>query len=131
MQALDTVAKEIPEPGKTEFGRVVAEIRLGRSVEDALNAMAERVGSYDFKWAVLAVRRFMLYDVFLHELGHLQVFDSRRASRRLRFFDEKLANEFAISWRRRLWSARPAGWQPVAATARARGPSGGPDAKPE
>ncbi|MDP9296014.1 MAG: VWA domain-containing protein [Actinomycetota bacterium] len=55
MQALDTVAKEIPEPGKTEFGRVVAEIRLGRSVEDALNGMAERVGSYDFKWAVLAV----------------------------------------------------------------------------
>jgi len=56
------------------------------------------------KWPVLAVRRFMLYDVFLHELGHLQVFDSRRASRRLRFFDEKLANEFAISWRHRLWS---------------------------
>jgi tight adherence protein B len=55
MQALDTVAKEIPEPGKTEFGRVVAEIRLGRSVDDALNGMAERVGSYDFKWAVLAV----------------------------------------------------------------------------
>jgi tight adherence protein B len=55
MQALDTVAKEIPEPGKTEFGRVVAEIRLGRSVDEALNAMAERVGSYDFKWAVLAV----------------------------------------------------------------------------
>jgi tight adherence protein B len=55
MQALDTVAKEIPDPGKTEFGRVVAEIRLGRSVEDALNGMAERVGSYDFKWAVLAV----------------------------------------------------------------------------
>src|SRR5205085_10014873 len=55
MQALDTVAKEIPEPGKSEFGRVVAEIRLGRSVEDALNGMAERVGSYDFKWAVLAV----------------------------------------------------------------------------
>jgi tight adherence protein B len=55
MQALDTVAKEIPEPGKTEFGRVVAEIRLGRSVEEALNGMAERVGSYDFKWAVLAV----------------------------------------------------------------------------
>src|SRR5579864_1824501 len=23
-------------------------------------------------WPVLAVRRFMLYDVFLHELGHLQ-----------------------------------------------------------
>ena len=55
MQALDTVAKEIPQPGADEFGRVVAEIRLGRPVEDALNAMAQRVGSDDFKWAVLAV----------------------------------------------------------------------------
>src|SRR5260221_622562 len=25
------------------------------------------------QWPELAVRRFMLYDVFLHELGHLQV----------------------------------------------------------
>ncbi|MBI2238422.1 MAG: type II secretion system F family protein, partial [Actinobacteria bacterium] len=55
MQALDTVAKEIPAPGAEEFGRVVAEIRLGRPVDEALDAMAERVGSYDFKWAVLAV----------------------------------------------------------------------------
>jgi len=55
MQALDTVAKEIPDPGAGEFGRVVAEIRLGRPVDEALNAMAERVGSYDFKWAVMAV----------------------------------------------------------------------------
>ena len=27
------------------------------------------------KWPVLAVRRFMLYDVFLHELGHMQLID--------------------------------------------------------
>ncbi len=55
LQALDTTAKEIAQPAATEFQRVVAEIRLGRSAEDALGALAERVGSEDFKWAVLAV----------------------------------------------------------------------------
>src|SRR5207247_10935548 len=55
LQALDTVSKEIPEPAKAEFNRVVAEIRLGRSTEDSLEALADRVGSEDFKWAVLAV----------------------------------------------------------------------------
>jgi tight adherence protein B len=55
LQALDTVAREIAQPAATEFQRVVAEIRLGRSAEDALQALAERVGSSDFKWAVLAV----------------------------------------------------------------------------
>lgn len=55
LQALDTVAQEIAQPAATEFQRVVAEIRLGRSAEDALEALAERVGSADFKWAVLAV----------------------------------------------------------------------------
>ena len=55
LQALDTVSKEIPEPAAGEFIRVVAEVRLGRPVEDALGALADRVGSADFKWAVLAV----------------------------------------------------------------------------
>jgi tight adherence protein B len=55
LQSLDTVAKEIPQPAAAEFQRVVAEIRLGRPAEDALEALAERVGSPDFKWAVLAV----------------------------------------------------------------------------
>jgi tight adherence protein B len=54
-QALDIVSKEIGEPAGPEFQRVMVEVRLGRSVQDALDAMAERVGSEDFKWAVLAV----------------------------------------------------------------------------
>lgn len=56
LQALDTTAKEIAQPAATEFQRVVAEIRLGRGAEDALEALGERVGSADFKWAVLAVK---------------------------------------------------------------------------
>lgn len=55
LQSLDTVSKEIAQPAREEFARVVAEIRLGRPAEDALEALAERVGSPDFKWAVLAV----------------------------------------------------------------------------
>jgi tight adherence protein B len=55
LQAIDTVSKEIQEPAASEFIRVVAEIRLGRPIEEALEAMADRVGSEDFRWAVLAV----------------------------------------------------------------------------
>lgn len=55
LQALDMVSKEVGEPSATEFSRLVAEIRLGRPVDEAMVAMAERVGSNDLKWAVLAV----------------------------------------------------------------------------
>jgi hypothetical protein len=56
------------------------------------------------KWPVLAVRRFMLYDVFLHELGHLQLIDENTQSVRLKFAHEKLAQEFAMQWYGNLWS---------------------------
>jgi tight adherence protein B len=55
LQALDTVSKEIGEPSASEFQRVVAEIRLGRPIDDALAAMAMRINSEDLKWAVIAI----------------------------------------------------------------------------
>jgi tight adherence protein B len=55
LQALDQVAGEIKEPSAGEFHRVVSEIRLGRSIDDAMNEMADRVGSEDMRWAVMAV----------------------------------------------------------------------------
>jgi hypothetical protein len=55
------------------------------------------------QWPELAVRRFMLYDTFLHELGHLQIVDDVTKSERLRFARERRAGEFAAEWRRRLW----------------------------
>lgn len=55
LQALDTVSKEIGEPSASEFQRVVAEIRLGRPMDEALMAMADRVGSDDLTWAVIAI----------------------------------------------------------------------------
>jgi hypothetical protein len=56
------------------------------------------------KWPELAIRRFMLYGVFLHEIGHLQLIDENRSSVRLKFAREKLARTFAVEWRNRLWS---------------------------
>lgn len=56
------------------------------------------------KWPLPAVRRYLLYDVFLHELGHLQLVNEMTKSERLRFAREKYAQEFADRWRRKLWS---------------------------
>ena len=55
LQALDMVASEVDEPGASEFQRVVAEIRLGRTVTESLDAMAERINSEAFSWAIMAV----------------------------------------------------------------------------
>lgn len=54
-QALDGVAREAPDPMNHEFSRAVAEIRLGRAVPEALDALADRIDSEDFRWALLAV----------------------------------------------------------------------------
>lgn len=56
------------------------------------------------QWSLLAIRRFMLYDVFLHELGHLQIVMPRAKRVRRRFASETKAQDFANYWRRRLWS---------------------------
>ena len=56
------------------------------------------------QWPERAVRRFLLYDVFLHELGHLQIVDPRAASVRRKFAGETKAQQFADYWRAELWS---------------------------
>jgi hypothetical protein len=72
-------------------------LRMGQTPEQ-FGAKAGR------KWPTLAIRRFLLYDVFLHELGHLQVIDDRARSDRLKFARERRAEEFAVEWCARLWS---------------------------
>jgi hypothetical protein len=57
-----------------------------------------------YQWPERAVRRFLLYDVFLHELGHLQVIDPKAHTERRRFASETKAQEFADEWRARLWA---------------------------
>ena len=55
LQALDSVAKEVDDPAATEFARALAEIQLGRNVDDALEALSKRVDSKDLDWAVTAI----------------------------------------------------------------------------
>jgi tight adherence protein B len=56
MQGVEAVSKEVGDPIGTELRRVVTEARLGRPLEEALDAAAERMDSEDFSWAVMAVR---------------------------------------------------------------------------
>jgi tight adherence protein B len=56
MQGVEAVAQEVAEPMGGELRRVLAEARLGRPLEDALEDMAARLDSRDFAWAVMAVR---------------------------------------------------------------------------
>jgi tight adherence protein B len=56
LQSLDTATKEISEPGASEFGRAMSEIRLGREVDEALDALVERLGSRDLEWTVTAIK---------------------------------------------------------------------------
>ncbi len=55
-QAIDTVVQEGEEPVVSEFRRAIIEQRLGVEIEDSLDTVAERMGSMDFKWVVMAIR---------------------------------------------------------------------------
>ena len=55
-QSVDTVVREGQEPIAGEFKRVLVETRLGVPLEDALDGVAERMGSKDFDWVVMAIR---------------------------------------------------------------------------
>lgn len=55
-QAVDTVVHEAGDPIASEFQRVLTEARLGRPLEEALEAMAKRTRSVDFDWTVMAIR---------------------------------------------------------------------------
>ena len=55
LQGVDAVALEVDDPMGQELRRVLAEARLGRPLEEALDDAAERMNSADFGWAVMAV----------------------------------------------------------------------------
>ncbi|MFL6061428.1 MAG: type II secretion system F family protein [Marmoricola sp.] len=55
-QSMDTIVREGTEPITSEFKRAIVESRLGVGLEDALDGVAERMGSRDFKWVVMAIR---------------------------------------------------------------------------
>ncbi len=56
LQGLEAVAEETSDPMQRELRRVLAESRLGRPLEEALEDTAHRMSSRDFEWAVLAIR---------------------------------------------------------------------------
>jgi tight adherence protein B len=55
LQAVEAVATEAPNPTAREFGRAIAEARLGRPVVGALQGITTRTQSQDFEWAVMAI----------------------------------------------------------------------------
>ncbi|MCW2961428.1 MAG: type secretion system protein [Thermoleophilia bacterium] len=54
-QSINAMVKDSPAPTSEEFQRVMAEARLGMPIEAALQAMADRMGSPDFEFAVTTV----------------------------------------------------------------------------
>jgi tight adherence protein B len=55
MQSVATIGEEAPAPTSEEFARVAVENQLGRSVEDSLRAMADRMENQDLRWVVDAI----------------------------------------------------------------------------
>lgn len=55
LQAMEAIARDAPEPTKTEFQRVVQEVQLGIDMPDALEHMLQRVESEDLDLVVTAV----------------------------------------------------------------------------
>ena len=55
-QALDGVVREDSQPIAGEFGRALAEARIGADLEDGLARVADRMNSTDLRWTVMAIR---------------------------------------------------------------------------
>lgn len=56
MQGVEAVSHEMQDPMGRELRRVTVESRLGRPLEEALDDAADRLGSADFRWTVMAIR---------------------------------------------------------------------------
>lgn len=54
-QALESVAEDAEQPARGEFAHVLAEVRLGRDLSDAMTALARRMQSKDLEWMVSAI----------------------------------------------------------------------------
>ncbi|MBL4890147.1 MAG: type II secretion system F family protein [Candidatus Lindowbacteria bacterium] len=55
LQAVELVSREAPSPSKDEFARMIREHSLGMPLDDAMDAMAERLESDDFSLTVTVV----------------------------------------------------------------------------
>jgi tight adherence protein B len=55
LRAVDAVSTEAAAPTSEEFARIVNETRVGRDLGDALDEVAERMDSDDFRWVAQAI----------------------------------------------------------------------------
>ncbi|GHE13331.1 type II secretion system F family protein [Klenkia taihuensis] len=55
LRAVDAVSRDTQAPMSVEFARVVNEARVGRDLGEALDEVADRTGSDDFRWVVQAI----------------------------------------------------------------------------
>ena len=56
VQALESMVREVGDPIAAEFGRTLAETRLGMDLDEALARLARRTHNRDLAWAVMAIR---------------------------------------------------------------------------
>jgi tight adherence protein B len=55
LRAVDSVSQEAAAPTSEEFSRIVNETRVGRDLNEALDEVAQRMGSDDFVWVAQAI----------------------------------------------------------------------------
>lgn len=55
-QAIDAIVTDASEPSAKEFGRALAETRIGAELEDALDRIAVRMASRNLEWTTMAIR---------------------------------------------------------------------------
>jgi tight adherence protein B len=55
LQALDLAAEQLQPPTSTELHRLLRDTRMGASIEEALEQMGQRVGSYDLDVVITAI----------------------------------------------------------------------------
>jgi Flp pilus assembly protein TadB/Mg-chelatase subunit ChlD len=95
-QAVDAVVREGDEPVSTEFGRALAETRLGADLGDALVHTAERNRNEDLAWLVMAIRVQREVGGNLSEVVETTV-ETMRERGRLRRFVRALSAEGRLS----------------------------------
>jgi tight adherence protein B len=55
-QAIDAVVHDAAQPTAKEFGRALAETRIGADLEDSLDRLAHRTGSTNLQWTTMEIR---------------------------------------------------------------------------
>jgi tight adherence protein B len=55
-QAIDAIVRDASEPSAKEFGRALAETRIGADLEDTLDRLAARMNSRNLEWTTMAIR---------------------------------------------------------------------------